>query len=82
MSAAALSGKLSSELGAFSEEINSLRLRVEGEIDFNDEDEVFLMKSLKILLLVLFQILSPLCLNATISLTKVFQEGCFYWSGQ
>ena len=47
MSAAALSGRLSSELSAFSEEINNLRLRVEGEIDFNDEDEVFLDEKLK-----------------------------------
>ena len=47
LSASALSGDLSSELNSFSDQINNLRLRVEGEIDFNDEDEVFLDEGLK-----------------------------------
>jgi len=46
LSAVALSGKLSSDLNRFSDQINNLRLRVEGEIDFNDEDEVFLDETL------------------------------------
>ena len=47
LSASALSGSLSSELNNFSDQINNIRLRVEGEIDFNDEDEVFLDETLK-----------------------------------
>lgn len=47
LSASALSGSLSSELNNFSDQINNIRLRVEGEIDFNDEDEVFLDEALK-----------------------------------
>ena len=47
LSASALSGSLSSELNSFSDQINNIRLRVEGEIDFNDEDEVFLDETLK-----------------------------------
>ena len=47
LSASALSGGLSSELNNFSDQINNIRLRVEGEIDFNDEDEVFLDETLK-----------------------------------
>ena len=45
--ASAVSGSLSSELNSFSDQINNIRLRVEGEIDFNDEDEVFLDETLK-----------------------------------
>ena len=41
-----LSGKFTKEVFGISEAIDDIRIRVEGEIDFSDEDEVFLDDSL------------------------------------
>ena len=41
-----LSGKFTKEVFGISEAIDAIRIRVEGEIDFSDEDEVFLDDSL------------------------------------
>jgi tRNA modification GTPase len=41
-----LSGKFTKEVFGISEAIDAIRVRVEGEIDFSDEDEVFLDDSL------------------------------------
>ena len=41
-----LSGKFTKEVFSISEAIDDIRIRVEGEIDFSDEDEVFLDDSL------------------------------------
>ena len=46
LSGASLFGDLSKKLSDFSERINSLRVRVEAEIDFSDEGQDFMDKSL------------------------------------
>jgi tRNA modification GTPase len=46
LSGSSLFGDLSERLIGFSDRINSARIRVEGEIDFSDEGELFMDKSL------------------------------------
>jgi len=46
LSGASLFGDLSKRMSGFSDRINDARVRVEGEIDFSDEDEVFMDDSL------------------------------------
>jgi tRNA modification GTPase len=60
-----LSGKFTKEVFGISEAIDAIRIRVEGEIDFSDEGEVFLDDSL------------VLDLDLLIERLNVFIQGCY-----